>query len=377
MSQNNDSANYTSDSAQKEHKDEGNPRFERGRRGNQEENGQNQDQSGDRKNDDSKGQNKDSNKSDSGPEKNHQRNQENSETPPKNPAQSEDQNHGQTPQPDEKGGPNNEPEESKNNKPEESKNNEPDESKNNEPEEKGRGDKDDEFDGRGRDAQSDDGRGRDDRSDRGRDDRSWRDDRSDGRSERGDFDELEEECERPEPEEGEEECEPHNPELDEQGNPIHPGGPHHDFSDDGRDHGPGPNHHLPPPNEAPSYRPGFMERTSAYTLTFSSETMFEVLLGSLLILVSAVFLFIYMIKRQRRKTMRSQSPAQNLQFVTPNQNIATSNFYQYYQKEGMIPTGTVVGYIPEGQFLQPGAKNVENLKGFGRLQTQDEILDLS
>lgn len=369
MSQNNDSANYTSDSAQKEHKDEGNPRFERGRRGNQEENGQNQDQSGDRKNDDSKGQNKDSNKSDSGPEKNHQKNQENSETPPKNPAQSEDQNHGQTPQPDEKGGPNNEPEESKNNKPEESKNNEPDESKNNEPEEKGRGDKDDEFDGRGRDAQSDDGRGRDDRS--------WRDDRSDGRSERGDFDELEEECERPEPEEGEEECEPHNPELDEQGNPIHPGGPHHDFSDDGRDHGPGPNHHLPPPNEAPSYRPGFMERTSAYTLTFSSETMFEVLLGSLLILVSAVFLFIYMIKRQRRKTMRSQSPAQNLQFVTPNQNIATSNFYQYYQKEGMIPTGTVVGYIPEGQFLQPGAKNVENLKGFGRLQTQDEILDLS
>lgn len=351
MSENNDSANYTSDSAQKEHKEEGNPRFGRGRRGTQEENGQNRDQSGDRKNDNSKGQNKDSNKSDSGSEKNHQNNQENSETPPKNPAQSEDQNQGQTPQPDKNGGQNNESEESKDNESEEGR----------------RGGKDNEDDGRGRDTQSDDGRGRDDRS--------WRDDRSDGRSERGEFDELEEEeCERPEPEEGEEECEPHNPELDEQGNPIQPGGPHHDFSDDGGEHGPRPNHHLPPPNEAPSYRPGFMERTSAYTLTFSSETMFEVLLGSLLILVSAVFLFIYMVKRQRRKTMRSQSP---VQFVTPNQNIATANFYQYYQKEGLIPTGTVVGYIPEGQFLQPGAKNVENLKGFGRLQTQDEILDLS
>jgi hypothetical protein len=398
MSENNDSANYTSDSAHREHKDEENPRFGRGRRGNQEENGQDQDHNTDRKNDHPKGPIKDSNKPDSNSEKNHQNNQENSGTSLENPAHSDNQNQDKSDKNDDQnpGRPedknqDNTSKSDKNNDqnpghPEDKNQDNPSKSdkndgQNHESEESGRGDKDNEFDGRGRDTQSDEGRGRDNQLDdgRGRDDRSegghWRDDKSDGRSERGEFDE---ECERPEPEEGEEECEPQNPELDQQGNSNHPNGPHHDFSDDGRDHSDrGSEHHLPPggpQSETPSYRPGFMERTSAYTLTFSNETMFEVVLGSLLILVSAVFLFIYLVKRQRRKTMRSQSPVHNLQLVTPNQNIATANFYQYYQKEGLIPTGTVVGYIPEGQFLQSGA---QNLKSFGRLPTQDEILDLS
>jgi len=337
MSENNDSANYTSDDTQREHNDGENPRFGRGRRGNQEENNQNQDPNTDQQNDNSKGQTRDSNKSDSGSGKNNQNNQENFETSPENPAPSEDENQDET---------SNEGDKPDNNS-----------GQNNESDENGGG-RDNESDGHGRDDQSEDGR--------------WRDSNSDGRSEREEFDE-EEECERDEPEENGEECDQQKPELDQQGNPNYP---HRDFSDDGdhSDHG-GPNHHLPPPGaEVPSSRPGFMERASAYTITFSNETMFEVLLGSMLILVSAVFLFIYMIKRQRRKTMRSQSP---IHFVTPNQNIATSNFYQYYQKEGFIPTGTVVGYIPEGHFLQPGAKNSANLKSFGRLPTQDEILDLS
>jgi len=204
----------------------------------------------------------------------------------------------------------------------------------------------------------------DDQDDRDeRDDKPPRNNDSDGRSDRGDRSDDPDDCRSdwsgPDGDQ--------HPELDNQsggGPPPPPGGHHHGHGPDGLG-----------PSEAASYRPGFMERLSRQGE--SNETVFEIFLGSALILFAVVFGAIYLIKRHHLKKLgRSQTPIKRTNLAMPTQNIATANFLQYHQKESQ---GVEFVYQSRPYFDYNSQKSNDKLRlqSIAKFPTQEDVLDLS